>query len=67
MALTKFPNGVSSFGVPQVGAAVIPVTLTGTYFFVRSTTGSSSNPGTSPDAPLATVQQAINFVSSQSK
>lgn len=60
MALTKFPNGISSFGIPQAGAGQIPVTFVGTYFYVRSVNGGAGNAGTSPDAPLATIQQAID-------
>lgn len=58
MSLTKFPNGVSSFGVPMLGG-VVPFT-TGTYFFADSVTGSNGNDGTSPDAPKATIDGAIN-------
>ena len=59
MSLTNFPNGVSSFGVPMVGAAgQIPATLTGSYYYVRSTTGSDSNEGTLTK-PLASINAAV--------
>lgn len=58
MALTNFPQGVSSFGIPQLGAGDIP-TSTGSFFFVDSNTGSAFNDGKSSTSPFATVQQAI--------
>jgi hypothetical protein len=58
MALTNFPNGVSSFGVPVMGAGGgIPAT-TGSYFFVDSGTYAARD-GLGPDTPLATVDAAI--------
>ena len=63
MAITNFPNGVSSFGVPVIGAAgQVPIT-TGNYYFVDSSTGLASNPGTL-EFPTATIDQAINKASS---
>lgn len=57
---TNFANGISSFGVPVIGSgSQIPVT-SGSYFFVSSVAGNSGNTGRSPQAPLATVQQAID-------
>lgn len=55
--LSNFPNGVSSFGVPVMGAGQIPAT-TGNYWFVNSVTGSNGNMGQSPTAPFATIAQA---------
>lgn len=57
MSLTRFPHGVSSFGLPIVGSG--PVFTTGTVFFVSSVTGSSANDGLSPDYPFATIDFAI--------
>lgn len=57
MALTNFPNGVSSFGVPIMGAGQVPST-TGNYWFVSSTSGSDGNLGKSPTLPFATIAQA---------
>lgn len=64
MGLTHFPNGVSSFGCPVVGSAgnEIPVTLTGSYFFVGNASGqngSASNAGTDPKAPLNSITNAL--------
>lgn len=58
MALTKFPNGVSSFGVPLMGGMQIPST-TGNYYFVDSGSGSNNNTGLSPDRAMATIDAAV--------
>lgn len=60
MPITAFPQGVSSFGIPQVGSGTTIPASTGTYFFVDSTSGSSANSGLSPDRAVATIQQAID-------
>lgn len=61
MALTRFPNGVSSFGVPVMGSgASVPFT-TGNYFFVDSSTGSNANDGKDPDHPVATIDYAVGL------
>ena len=59
MALTNFPEGITSFGVPVMGAGPSIPATTGTYFFVHSGTGSSGYDGKSPTRPLATIVQAI--------
>jgi hypothetical protein len=62
MTLTNFPNGITSFGVPQIGSGIIPVT-NGNYYFVCNRTnanGSDGNEGTSPEMPFATLDTAIN-------
>lgn len=58
MSLQNFPSGITSFGVPVIGAQGIPAT-TGKYFFVCSVTGSNSNPGKSPNTPVATIASAL--------
>lgn len=60
MGLTHFPHGVSSFGIPVIGAG--PVLTTGNVFFVDS--GSSgrkdaADHGQSPDLPFATIDYAV--------
>ena len=58
MGLTRFPHGISSFGVPVIGSGSIPST-TGSYFFVHSGTGSNGNTGEDKDHPFATIDYAI--------
>lgn len=58
MGLTAFPNGISSFGVPVIGAGQIPTT-TGSYWFVSSGAGSDSNDGKTPSSAFATLDYAI--------
>ena len=59
MGLTAFPHGVSSFGMPVIGAG--PYVTTGNVFFVDSgaTNASDGNAGTSPDKALATIDAAV--------
>ena len=56
MALTNFPNGISSFGVPVLGG-VGGIPFSGNYYFVDPVTGADGNPGTS-ELPLATLYAA---------
>lgn len=58
MPLSKFPNGVSSFGVPVLGGG--PIFTTGNIFFVSSVIGSDGNSGEDPSSPLATVDYAVS-------
>lgn len=60
MPLTAFPNGISSFGVPVMGAGGMVPTTTGTYYFVDSATGAAGNDGRSSATPFATVDQGIS-------
>lgn len=55
-ALTNYPNGLSSFGVPLMGSG-IPVT-SGTYYFVDYTLGNDGADGLSIETPFKTVQFA---------
>lgn len=57
MALTNFPNGVTSFGVPMIGG-IGGIPLTGTWFFVDPANGSDSNDGLSPSSALSTLYMA---------
>jgi hypothetical protein len=62
MALTNFPNGITSFGVPMIGGDLPIVPSTGNYWFVDSVHGSNGNPG-SFDAPFASLSTAITAAS----
>jgi hypothetical protein len=58
MGLTHFPNGISSFGMPTFGTS--PDVVTGSVFFVDSTTGSNVNSGTDTSNALATLDKALD-------
>lgn len=60
MGFTNFPNGVTSFGIPQIGNGSIPVTLTGKYLFVDSVRGTAGGDGLTPTSALSTIDAAIN-------
>lgn len=59
MALTNFPYGVSSFGVPVVGGGM-PATK-GKYIFVDYGNGSDANDGTSWETAVKTIAQAYSM------
>jgi hypothetical protein len=59
MPITKYPNGISSFGMPLLGGG--PYVTTGKIFFVDSATGSDVNDGLSPDDPVKTLDYAIGL------
>lgn len=59
-ALTNFPNGVSSFGVPVLGSGGTVPVVTGNVWFVSSTNGSNGNDGQSAATPFATLTYAIS-------
>lgn len=53
--ITAFPNGISSFGIPQLSGGLLP--FPGNYFFVNPATGADGNTG-SADSPLSTLAAA---------
>jgi len=57
MALTNFPNGITSFGVPVLGN-IGGIPLTGTYWFVDPAVGSDAYDGQSPETPFQTIYAA---------
>lgn len=57
MTLTNFPNGISSFGIPQIGSGQIP-TMFGTYRFVDYTNGNDNNKGLTMRRALKTLSAA---------
>lgn len=56
MALTNFPSGLSSFGIPVLGGAALP--FTGRYFFVDPVNGSDGNKGDSPGKAFSSLYAA---------
>lgn len=63
MPATNFPNGVSSWGVPQLGMG--PFMPMGKVLFVQSSHSRASNGNSGEDraAPLATIQRAVDLCS----
>jgi hypothetical protein len=61
--MTRFPHGLSSFGIPVLGS--IPLVgvpnKTGKVWFVDAVNGSDGNSGLTPEQPFATIQKAINM------
>jgi hypothetical protein len=57
MSPSRYPHGLSSFGIPVLGSGTL--TTTGNIWFVSSTTGSDGNTGDSSDCPFATLDYAI--------
>lgn len=55
-AITNYPNGVSSFGVTQIGSG-IPATG-GTYYFVDYGNGNDGNDGLSAASPVKLISTA---------
>ena len=45
MGFTNYPNGITSFGIPVVGGAEMP--LTGKHFFIDPVNGNDGNTGLS--------------------
>jgi hypothetical protein len=62
MAITNYPNGLSSFGIPVLPPA--GVFATGKVFFVNPATGSDGNRGDSLTAPFATLYKAHSVMTS---
>lgn len=60
MGLTRFPRGISSFGIPVIGtgSSDIPVSI-GSYYFVNSATGANSTSNGSKESPFASIDYAI--------
>ena len=59
MALTNFPNGISSFGIPVIGNGA---PFGGNYWFVDPSSGSDGNSGKSPAKAFATLYQAYKML-----
>lgn len=63
MPLTKFPRGVSSYGIPLTGAG--PSNIWGNTWFVDGTNGNANNNGKDPTSAFALVSQAVSAASAQ--
>lgn len=61
MGLTRFPRGVSSFGVPVAPALMNLPPRDGRALFVDAATGSSVNSGEDPNDAKATITQALGI------
>ena len=59
MTITRFPNGVSSYGVP-LPSGLGPF-FAGNKWFVRPSTGSDGNDGKTYERALATVDKALTL------
>lgn len=57
MALTHFPNGVSSFGVPVPAGIGVPYQPNGNVWWVNA---GASGSGTSPEDAFGTIQGAVD-------
>jgi hypothetical protein len=60
MGLTKFPNGISSFGIPIYGDGTLPPVPAQRYFVSRNVSGSKN--GKSWDKAFLTLGEAITAV-----
>ena len=61
--MTKYPHGLSSFGIPVIGSGIVPVTR-GTYWFVDGTNGNDGNKGMEIRSAFKTIG-AANAVAKQ--
>lgn len=57
---TNFPNGVTSFGIPQVGGIPVSIPARGDQVFFVDNTGVASVAGIGPQLVVPTIQGAIN-------
>jgi len=64
MALTNFPNGISSMGLPVIGSGGMIPPSPGKVYFVDYTNGVNAGPGTSISNPWQTVEYAYSQVTS---
>lgn len=63
MTYTNFPDGVTSFGIPLMGAGPLAVfSPFGSVWFVNTNADTDGYDGTSPSTPFQTMQAALNVV-----
>uniref|UniRef100_A0A6H1Z6X1 Pectate lyase n=1 Tax=viral metagenome TaxID=1070528 RepID=A0A6H1Z6X1_9ZZZZ len=60
MGVTRFPHGVSSFGVPVLPGGGRFASPWATHYFVDGVDGSDANEGKEPDKAFSTIQHAID-------
>ncbi len=58
MGFTKYPHGVSSFGIPLIGSARFSSPWA-THYFVDGIDGNDGNTGKEPGRAFATIQAAV--------
>lgn len=59
MAITNFPNGLSSFGMPLVGGGIPPISHGAGVFWVDSSVGINAPGRGTPDRPFASIAGAF--------
>lgn len=73
--MTRFPNGLSSYGIPLFGGGASRIStgapgpntsqgVVGNTWFVNAAHGSDGNNGTSPSTPFATMARAFEVIAS---
>lgn len=65
MPLTRFPHGVSSFGIPIFGDGSRFSSPWSTHYFVDGDNGSDGNRGTEPTKAFKTIQKAVTASTAQ--
>lgn len=60
MGITRFPNGISSFGVPVMGGGTALPFTAGKTIFVSSGSGAADNTGTEPGKAVTTIALALD-------
>jgi len=65
MGITKFPYGVSSWGIPQTGNDTRNLGMWGDVLFVDGDNGSDGNAGDDPTTAKSTIGGAISAASAQ--
>ncbi len=66
MSLTNFPNGTTSFGIPQFGGGIFSVrsAIASTeFFFIDGVGGNDANDGKSPENAFKTIQKGVDSCS----
>ena len=64
MGFTKFPQGLTSFGLPVYGTPINGAPLTGQVMFVDTVNGVNAGTGNGPNNPYQTIAYALTQVTS---